>query len=95
MGICLHVCMCAFCLVPRVDLIAILIKMRSAGFSTKELRQYSRLYRQGDSTADERLAMLTTRKRQLWQEIKERQESIDFIERQEELAGQKSEQEIK
>ncbi len=79
----------------QVDLIAILIKMRSAGFSTKELRQYSRLYRQGDSTADERLAMLTTRKRQLWQEIKERQESIDFIERQEELAGQKSEQEIK
>ena len=79
----------------QVDLIAILIKMRSAGFSTKELRQYSRLYRQGDSTADERLAMLITRKRQLWQEIKERQESIDFIERQEELAGQKSEQEIK
>ena len=79
----------------QVDLIAILIKMRSAGFSTKELRQYSRLYRQGDSTADERLAMLTTRKRQLWQEIKERQESIDVIERQEELAGQKSEQEIK
>ena len=75
----------------QVDLIAILLKMRSAGFTSTELRQYSRLYRQGESTAEERLAMLTTRKHQLWQEIKERQASIDFIERQEELARQKSE----
>lgn len=73
----------------QVDLINILIKMRSAGFSSKEIRHYSRLYRQGESTAEQRLAMLTTRKRQLWQEIKERQEAIDFIERQEEIFGQK------
>lgn len=72
----------------QVDLIAILLKMRSAGFTSAELRQYSRLYRQGESTAKQRLAMLTTRKHQLWQEIKERQASIDFIERQEELFSQ-------
>jgi len=72
----------------QVDLIAILLKMRAAGFTTAELRQYSRLYREGEATAERRLAMLTTRKRQLWQEIKERQDSIDFIERQEELFAQ-------
>lgn len=70
----------------QVDLIAILLKMRAAGFTTTELRQYSRLYRQGESTAPERLEILTTRKHQLWQEIKESQAAIDFIEREEELA---------
>lgn len=75
----------------QFDLIAILIKMRAAGFTPAELRQYSRLYRQGETTAEERLAIFATRKHQLWQEIKERQEAIDFIERQEELAKQKAE----
>ena len=76
----------------QVNLIEMLLKMRQAGFSSAELRQYSRLYRQGDSTAEERLAMLTTHKHQLQQEIKERQQAIDFIERQEELSRQKSEE---
>lgn len=70
----------------QVELIAILVKMRQAGFTSAELRQYSRLARQGSSTAADRLAILTTRKHQLWQEIKERQQAIDFIERQEEIA---------
>lgn len=74
----------------QVDLIATLLKMRQAGFTPTELRQYSRLYRQGEATAPERLEMLTTRKHQLWQEIKERQAAIDFIEREEELARMKS-----
>lgn len=73
----------------QIDLLRILLSMKQAGFTPKELRQYSRLYRQGEATAGERLAMLTTRKRQLWQEIKERQAAIDFIERQEEIAVQK------
>lgn len=60
--------------------------MKQAGFTTAEIRQYSRLYRHGDSTLPERTAILTTRKRQLWQEITERQKAIDFIERQEELS---------
>ena len=71
----------------QVDLIAILLKMRQAGFTSAELRQYSRLYRQGESTAEQRLAMLTTRKHQLRQNIKNLQASIDFIERQEELSA--------
>ena len=73
----------------QVQLLRILYMMKQAGFRPKELRQYSRLYRQGDSTSEQRLAMLTTRKRQLWQEIKERQDAIGFIERQEEISAQK------
>jgi len=69
----------------QVDLARILLGMKQVGFRPKEIRQYSRLFRQGEQTAKQRLAMLTTRKRQLWQEIKQRQEAIDFIERQEEI----------
>lgn len=74
----------------QVDLIAILFKMRSAGFTSAELKQYSRLYREGESTAEKRLAMLTTHKHQLQQIIKNAQDSIDFIERQEELFSQET-----
>lgn len=72
----------------QVDLLQILISMKQAGFSSKELRRYSRLFRQGRQTQAERLAMLTTRKHQLWQEIEVRQKAINFIERQEELDKQ-------
>lgn len=70
----------------QIDLLNILMNMEQAGFTSKEIRQYSRFYRQGKQTEKERLAMLTTRKHQLRQEISERQKAIDFIERQEELA---------
>lgn len=70
----------------QIDFAAILVGMKQSGFSTTEIRQYSRLYRHGDSTLLERTAILTTRKRQLWQEVTERQKAIDFIERQEELS---------
>lgn len=72
----------------QLDLLQVLFNMKRAGFPKKEIRQYSRLYRQGEQTAEQRLAMLTTRKRQIWQEITERQKSIDFIERQEEILAQ-------
>lgn len=73
---------------PQIDLLFILLQMRQSGFTSSEIRQYARLYRQGEATAHERLAILTTRKHQLQNEIKERQAAIDFIERQEELAEQ-------
>ncbi len=72
----------------QVDLLEIFLQMRQAGFRPKELRQYSRLYRQGSSTEVKRLAMLTTRKHQLRQEILDRQKAVDFIERQEEIYQQ-------
>lgn len=70
----------------QLDLLRILLGMKQAGFAPSDLRRYSRLVRQGDQTAADRLAILTTRKHQLWQEIKDRQAAIDFIERQEEIA---------
>lgn len=57
-----------------------------AGFTTKDLRKYIMLLRRGGAEADvERKAMLATHKRQVWQELEDLQETIDFIERQEEL----------
>ena len=73
----------------QIALLHILLGMKQAGFRPKEIRRYARLYRQGASTEAERTAMLTTRKRQLWQEITERQKAIDFIERQEEILQSK------
>ncbi len=69
----------------QAELIDILLGMKACGFRTKDLRHFSRLYRQGPSMAATRLAILTTRKHQLQQEIKDRQTAIDFIERQEEI----------
>lgn len=56
--------------------------------SQAELKQYTRLFRQGKDTLAERKAMLETQKRQLWQELEDRQQGIDFLERQTELIDQ-------
>ncbi len=68
----------------QIDLLQVLLNMKRAGFDRKELRKYSKLCRQGAQTFPERLALFQTRKRQLWQEIADRQTAIDFIERWEE-----------
>lgn len=73
----------------QFELLAILVKMQQSGFKKSEIKRYAKLARQGQSTVDQRLAILTTRKHQLRQEIKDRQTAIDFIERQEELAAAK------
>ena len=69
----------------QFELLAVLVRMRKAGFTKSEIKRYAKLARQGETTKQQRLAILTTRKHQLWQEIKERQAAIDFIERQEEI----------
>lgn len=74
----------------QLDLVDILYRMRRFGFKSKEIRRYSRLYRQDESIAKDRLAILTTRKHQLRQEIKKYQDAIDFIERQEEVSADKT-----
>lgn len=70
----------------QFELLAILVKMKQSGFKKSEIKRYAKLARQGQGTAAQRLAILTTRKHQLRQEIKDRQDAIDFIEREEELA---------
>ena len=70
----------------QIDLLQILLNMKQAGFGTKQIRHYASLFREGKQTEAARLAMLTTRKHQLWQEIEQRQKAIAFIERQEEIA---------
>lgn len=76
----------------QFELLAILVRMKQAGFSNSEIKRYAKLYRQGDATAETRLAILTTKKHQLRQAIKAQQDAIDFIERQEEIYAAKSAQ---
>lgn len=72
----------------QVELLYILINMKKCGFKNKELRKFSWLYRQGDKTMPERVAILTTKKHQLQQEIWALRESVDFIEKIEEIYQQ-------
>lgn len=70
----------------QVDYLRLALFLTRAGFTTKDLRKYVALLRKGGAEADaERKAMLTTHKRQVWQELEDLQKTIDFIERQEEL----------
>ncbi len=73
---------------PQLELIAILVALRGAGLERKALKKYAKLYPQGTTTLPERKAMLETRKRQLWQELEERQQAIDLLERQIEMMDQ-------
>lgn len=72
----------------QIDYARTILGLRQAGLSQAELKQYTRLFRQGKDTLAERKAMLETQKRQLWQELEDRQQGIDFLERQAELIDQ-------
>lgn len=67
-----------------------LVFLKRCGLDNREVRRYISLERQGSSTIPARQALLETKKRQIWQQIKDCQENIDFIERQEELFAQAS-----
>lgn len=60
--------------------------LTKAGFTAKDLRKYIQLSCDDNAESQrERKAMLSTHKRQVWQELEDLQSTIDFIERQEEL----------
>lgn len=63
-------------------------RLIQCGMSWNDLRTYMELERAGDQTVAQRKAMLETKKRQLWQEIEDKQACIDFIERKEEIFNQ-------
>ncbi len=72
----------------QIDYARTILGLRQSGMSQAELKKYTRLFRQGKETLAERKAMLETQKRQLWQELEDRQQGIDFLERQVELLEQ-------
>jgi len=63
---------------------------RFCGLSVDELKKYTWLSRQGKATITERLAILDTKKRQLWQELEDLKDGIDFIERREDILRKSS-----
>lgn len=72
----------------QVDYARTILGLKQAGLKLSELKNYTSLYRRGAETLPERKAILETQKRQLWQELEDRQHGIDFIERQIELIDQ-------
>lgn len=66
----------------------VILGLRQAGLKKAELRRYTNLVRQGDSTLAERKALLETERRQAWQRHDSIQHNIDFMERQIELIDQ-------
>ncbi len=73
----------------QTDYARTILGLRQAGMDQAELKKYTRLFRQGKETLAERKALLETQKRQLWQELEDRKQGIDFLERQVELLEQK------
>lgn len=69
----------------QIEYARTLLGLKQAGLKQTELKKYTRLFRQGEETSAERKAMLETQKRQLWQELEDKQQGIDFLERQVEL----------
>lgn len=68
--------------------IRIILGLRQAGLKNSELRHYTHLVRQGRRTLPERKALMETQKRQLWQQLEDIQQGIDFLERQTEIIDQ-------
>lgn len=73
----------------QAELIGTLVGLRQAGLDNSELRRFARLYRFGSESLLERKAILETRKRQLWQELEDKQTGIDYLERQIEVIDAK------
>lgn len=75
----------------QIELMAVLLLLKEAGFKKTDLKRFSKLYQQGNSSLPERKALLETRKRQLWQDLEECQHGIDLLERQIEIIDQELE----
>lgn len=78
----------------QVEWLRTLVFLRRSGLTLADLKKYVSLCRQGAASIPERKAMLETKKRQLWQQIEDLQENIDFIERRQELFDKMTSKEV-
>lgn len=69
----------------QLELLRTFYYLSRSGMSMKELRKYSGLEYGGSKTIPERKAILETKRRQIWENLKDLQETIDYIERQIEI----------
>jgi len=70
----------------QVEQLKVAVWLSRAGFTKKDLRKYILLGRTNRAEAvSERLEMLRTHKRQVWQKLEDLKTTIDFLERQEDL----------
>lgn len=73
----------------QVERAQMLENLRRIGFSYNDMKRFVRLEGKGDATILERKAMLETKRRQLWQQVEELQDGIDFVERKIEVFDKK------
>ena len=66
----------------QMSQIGTLLWLRRCGFSMGKVRKFAALQREGDRTKKERVEVLKTLKRQVWQDYEESQAQIDFLDRQ-------------
>ncbi len=69
----------------QLDQLRTFYYLSRSGMKMKELKAYARLEYADKNTIPERKAILETKKRQMWEKLKDLQENIDFIERKIEI----------
>ncbi len=64
----------------NLDRIHFILCMKNAGFSLEDIAIFLSLYKQGEKTVQKRLDMLLKQKEKLLEEIKKKQETLNFLE---------------
>lgn len=72
----------------QLELLRTLYCLNRGGATIRDLKKYAGLEYSGATTLPERKAILETKKRQMWEKLKELQTAIDFIERKVEIIDQ-------
>lgn len=72
----------------QLELLRTLYCLNRGGATIRDLKKYASLEYSGATTLPERKAILETKKRQMWEKLKELQTAIDFIERKVEIIDQ-------
>jgi DNA-binding transcriptional MerR regulator len=65
----------------ELEWIRFLTKLRSTGMPIREIRAYAELYRRGDGTHGERLALLETHRENVRRQLAETERNLELIDR--------------